>query len=234
MLHLPCSSHFEPAAAGCLYFLLLASCRACAISKAPCKPPRCPQRHANDSPRDPQDIPKSSQRSKSPLLVSRIPPKLHKRPRNRFLELLQLLFRSCSSLPLLISLSLSHSNPESLKVWKLGWSVTQSVNQICRSICLCIHLPVCLHLSDCMSACLSLSLSLPLCRPLGLKWPKQRCNIFVNPLLQDSGPASIATEVGQKNCNGGLTEVFQGRLAKETPRQLASLHWSTFVNPPLQ
>ena len=74
----------------------------------------------------------------------------------------------------------------------------------------------------------------PLCRPLCLKWPKQRCNIFVNPLLQDSGPASIATEVGQKNCNGGLTEVFQGRLAKETPRQLASLHWSTFVNPPLQ
>ena len=76
--------------------------------------------------------------------------------------------------------------------------------------------------------------SKPLCRPLCLKWPKQRCNIFVNPLLQDSGPASIATEVGQKNCNGGLTEVFQGRLAKETPRQLASLHWSTFVNPPLQ
>ena len=40
----------------------------------------------------------------------------------------------------------------------------------------------------------------------GQKWPKQRCNTFVNPLLQDSGPTSIAIEDRPKHCNGGLTK----------------------------
>ena len=40
----------------------------------------------------------------------------------------------------------------------------------------------------------------------GQKWPKQRCNTFVNPLLQDSGPTNIAIEDRPKHCNGGLTK----------------------------
>ena len=68
----------------------------------------------------------------------------------------------------------------------------------------------------------------------GQKWLKQRCNTFVNPLLQDSGRTSVAIEGPLKHCNGGLTKVLQWRLASCQGVSLASLPWNTSVNPPLQ